>query len=108
MVMKQTHQIAYAYAMAHIKQNSAEDRLNQALRALGSDNQIFSLCEPISSAYSSLVKSLLSPELFDWLLWWMYETEMGSKAMMFSVDNIEYDPTNMTLYNFLETVDEPQ
>lgn len=105
-VMKQTHQIAYNYAMAHIKQNVAEDQVNSALRSLGSDNQIFSLCEPISSAYTNLVQQLLSPELFDWLLWWMYETDMGKRPMMFVIDNITYDPTSMTLYNFLSTIDE--
>jgi hypothetical protein len=103
--MKQNHQIAYDYAMALRVQNILTEQLNTALGSLGSDNQVFSLAEPIEVAYTKLVQSLLLPELFEWLMWWMYETDFGTKAMMFSIDDIEYNPTNMTLYSFLETID---
>jgi hypothetical protein len=35
----------------------------------------------------------------------MYETDNGSRKMEFSIDGVEYDPTTMTLYRFLEIVD---
>jgi hypothetical protein len=103
--MKFTHKIAYDYAMANIQQTAAMDMVNSALRALGSDNYLFSVCEPLESAYTKLVMDLLGPELFDWLTWWMYETDCGKRQMEFSIDGTEYDPTQMTLYKFLETVD---
>jgi len=103
--MKQTHKIAYDYAMAHIQQSAGVDQLNTALQALGSDNYLFSVCEPLESAYTTLVADLLGPELWDWLTWWMYETDNGSRKMEFSIDGTEYDPTTMTLYKFLEIVD---
>jgi hypothetical protein len=103
--MKQTHQIAYDYAMANIQQSAGIDQLNTALNSLGSDNYLFSLCEPLEAAYTKLVEELLGPELWDWLMWWMYETDHGTKHMEFSIDNVEYNPTQITLYKFLEIVD---
>lgn len=103
--MKPTHQIAYNYCMAQIAQRAAEERLAQAFQALGSDNQIFGLAEPIEGAYTELVSELLGPELFDWLMWWMYETDCGSKPMEFSIDGVEHNPQDLTLYSFLEIVD---
>jgi hypothetical protein len=103
--MKPTHQIAYNYAMANLQQSVAVDQLNTALGSLGSDNHMFSLCEPLEAAYTKLVEELLGPQLWDWLMWWMYETNYGSSRMDFSIDGVEYNPQDMTLYRFLEIVD---
>lgn len=99
------HQIAYDYYCAKIVQRAAEDQVGKAFAALGSDNQIFGLAEPIETAYDKLVEQLLGPELWDWLQWWMYETDNGTLQMHFKIDGVEYDPTQMTLYKFLGTVD---
>jgi hypothetical protein len=104
-MIKPTHKIAYNYAMATIQQSAAMDMVNSALRSLGSDNYLFSVCEPLEAAYTKLVEQLLGPELWDWLTWWMYETDNGSRKMEFSINGVEYDPTTMTLYRFLEIVD---
>ena len=103
--MKPTHKIAYDYAMANIQQSAAMDMVNSALRALGSDNYLFSVCEPLESAYTTLVADLLGPELWDWLTWWMYETDNGARQMEFSINGVEYSPQDITLYRFLEIVD---
>jgi hypothetical protein len=105
MTIKHTHQIAYNYCMANITQSAALDQVNTALRSLGSDNYLFSVCEPLESAYTKLVEELLGPELWDWLTWWMYETDNGSRKMEFSIDGVEYNPQDITLYKFLEIVD---
>jgi hypothetical protein len=104
-MIKHTHQIAYDYCMANIQQSAAVDQVNTALRALGSDNYLFSVCEPLEAAYTKLVEELLGPQLWDWLMWWMYETDCGKRQMEFSIDGVDYDPTTMTLYRFLEIVD---
>jgi hypothetical protein len=103
--MKSTHKIAYNYAMANIQQSAGIDQLNTALGSLGSDNYLYSLCEPLEGAYTALVEELLGPELWDWLMWWMYETDHGTKPMEFTIDGVDYDPTQITLYRFLEIVD---
>jgi len=104
--MKQTHQIAYNYCQAMITQRAREDAVGKALAYINSDNQIFGLADAVEGPYTELVAELLGPELFDWLMWWMYETEHGTKRMGFIVDGKEYDPTQMTLYKFLEIVDD--
>jgi hypothetical protein len=103
--MKPTHKIAYNYCMANIQQRAGEEQLSQAFAALGSDNCVFSLCEPLEGAYTRLVEELLGPELWNWLMWWMYEADYGSRTMEFTVDGVDYCPEDMTLYRFLEIVD---
>lgn len=105
MPIKPTHQAAYDFCQATITQSAGENLLDQALRTLGSDNQIIDLCEPILAAYRKLLTQTIGESLMDWLDWWMYETEHGTKPMHFSINGKEYDPTQMTLYKFLEIVD---
>lgn len=104
-MIKPTHQTAYNYAMALIQQREGERQLHQALQSLGSDNQVFGLAEPIEGAYTELVHQLLGDQLFEWLMWWIYETEMGTVNMEFTIDDTSYNPQDMTLYRFLEIVD---
>ena len=105
MPIKSTHQAAYDFAMATIRQSAGESMLDQALRTLGSDNQIIDLCEPILVAYRKLLTQTLGEPLMDWLDWWMYECDHGTKDMEFVIDGTHYSPVNMTLYKFLEIVD---
>lgn len=103
--MKPQHKIAYNYAQANLHQAQNTLMLDQALNTLGSDNQVFSLCEPLEAAYTTLVHELLGDTLFEWLMWWMYESEHGTQPQEFILDGVHYDPTTMTLYKFLELVD---
>lgn len=91
--------------MAMLKQRAYENQVNVGLQAINPDNQIFGLADAVEGPYTNLVSDLLGPELFDWLMWWMYETEHGKVNMEFIIDNTSYDPTTMTLYRFLEIVD---
>lgn len=108
MTIKQTHKIAYDYAMAMKTQRTYERGVEQALATLCSDNNIFSLAEPLESAYTNLIQELLTPELFDWLMWWMYDTDYGTQDYTFSVDggHTNYTASDLTLYKFLEIIDE--
>lgn len=88
-----------------ITQQAYEAELNKVFRCINPDNQLFGLADPIEGPYTKLVQELLGPELFDWLQWWMYETDHGTQNMGFIIDGKEYDPTQITLYKFLELVD---
>lgn len=105
--MKQTHQIAYNYCEAMRRQREGEEQVCSAFASLGSDNSIFSLSEPVERAYTELVLNLLGEDLFDWVCWWMYETEYGTKNMEFIINGTSYDPTTMTMYRFLMLIDPP-
>ena len=88
-------------------QRKGEEQVCQAFAALGSENQIFGLAEPIEGAYTELVHELIGPELFDWLMWWMYETDYGKENMEFTTKYKSYNPQELTLQEFLEIVDAP-
>lgn len=105
MPIKPTHQIAYDYCQALLCQRAHETRVNTALGCINPDNQVFGLADAVEGPYTKLVEQLLGPELFEWLMWWMYECDHGTQSMKFTINNISYDPTQMTLYKFLETVD---
>ena len=99
------NKIASDYAQATKSQAQATDNINQALQAICQDNCIFSLAEPVEQAYTRLVTELLGQELFDWLMWWIYETDYGTKSMMYSVNNHDYDPKSQTLEEFWNIID---
>lgn len=104
-MIKPTHKIAYDYCMSMICQRAHEHRLDTAMRCINPDNQVFGLADAVEGPYTSLVHELIGDELMDWLMWWMYECDMGTKPMHFNINGVDYDPTEMTLLKFLETVD---
>lgn len=91
--------------MANLHQEKSTAQVAHALAALGSDNALVSLCQPLENAYTELVCELLGLELWDWLMWWMYTADYGARDLEFTVRGIHYHTTNMTLYSFLEAVD---
>lgn len=105
--IKHTHQIAYNYVQALKTQRIREEQLDKVMRLLNPDNQVFGLADAVEGPYTNLVSDLIGPELFDWLMWWMYECDHGTKPMEFKIHGTSYDPTQMKLYRFLEIVDVP-
>ena len=103
--MKQTHQIAYNYAQAIRQQHEQTELLHRALQTLNPDNQAFGLADPVEGAYSRLVQELLTPELWEWLQWWMWETNWGTEPREFSVNNQHYNAQDITLLKLLNLVD---
>lgn len=103
--MKTTHKAAYNYAMALKMQRAYEQQVNDGLQMINPDNQVFGLADAVEGPYTDLILELLGPTLFEWLMWWIYETEYGSKDMEFIINGTSHDPTTMTLFSFLELVD---
>lgn len=104
--IKHTHQTAYNYCMALKLQRDLEQELSKILQMINLDNQVFGLADAVEGPYTDLVHELIGDNLFEWLMWWMYETEFGTKDMEFIIEGTSYDPTSMTLYRFLELVDD--
>lgn len=104
--MKTTHKAAYNYAMGLKMQRTYEWQVHQGLLMLNPDNQVFGLADAVEGPYTDLILELLGPTLFEWLMWWIYETDYGTQNMEFTVDGTTYNPQDMTLYRFLELVDE--
>ena len=96
--------IAGNYIEAIKIQTEAEDQLNLAFGNLGSDNMILSLAEPIQRAYTALIQEILGLKHWDWLTWWMYETDFGKKPMHFYITDVEYDPSQLTFDEFWTVV----
>lgn len=95
-------EIAYQYVQACKLQESQEYALHKAFSALNSDNMIMDLAEPIRRPYRNLIQHLVGVQMMDWIEWWQYETEYGSKSMEFIIDGQAYDSKDMTFYKFWE------
>jgi len=102
---KSLHQTLYDYVQACHTQEVYENAVATAFVSLGSENAIIDLAQPLKAAYTKHIKQLVTQDLWDWLEWWMYETEYGTRPFKFVVDGTSYDPTTITLFKFLEIVD---
>lgn len=97
--------IAVKYIEAIEHQCIIDDDINNAFRRLNADNAIFSTTSMLLKYnYESLVKSVVGDEVFEWIDWWMYETDFGSKKMEFMYGHVEYDPTTMDARAFIEII----
>lgn len=103
--MKHTHKIAYDYVQALLTQNAGELWIQRAFNTLGSDNQVFSLSDPLRKAYANLVQESIGDHLWDWLDWWIHECDFGGVHREFTIMNKTYNTELLTLYSFLEIVD---
>lgn len=93
---------AYDYVQALKTQHIQECAVAQAFNTLGSECDYICLSKPTQDAYTKLVKTLLTPDQFDWLEYWMYECDFGNSEHQITVDNHNYTINNLTLYKFLE------
>lgn len=93
---------AYDYVCAINTQTILESAVAESLRSLGSDCDYVHLSEPTQAAYTKLVRSLLTPDQFDWLEYWMYECDFGNSNHQITINNTNYTIKNLTLQQYLE------
>ena len=93
---------AYDYVQALKTQHIQEQALAQVLNTLGSECDYICLSKPTQDAYTKLVKTLLTPEQFDWLEYWMYECDFGQRDHEITINYQHYKVNEITLYKFLE------
>lgn len=86
------------------KQESAEDQLSDAFGALCSENFLMGVSSHISSALDSLLRKVIGEFEFDWIGWYIYETEFGTKKFDFTFNHKPYLVSEMTLDEFLNVV----
>ena len=98
-----TQQI-YDYVQAVKYQSECEIIVDTALRTLNPDNCIMGTAQPLQNAYTKLVRELLTTTQFDWLMWYMYESDYGQRSMGFSINNEWFDVQGMSFFKFWEIV----
>jgi len=94
--------LAYDYIQACQVQSCYEDKLNKVMQALNPDNQVFGLADPIHKPYEELVLEILGETIMDWIYYWQYEADYGQKSMDITINDVEYNTQDMTLYKYLE------
>jgi len=73
-------------------QNDCEDKLFEALKFTHSDNYNISLVsEKYSMAMEALVEEFIGTVAFDFLQWWLWETNVGISDNKFGVEPQIFD-----------------
>lgn len=100
-------QIVQEYINAVQKQEDAEIGVSDALRKLNPDNYTIGFADHVMTAYNHLIADILGKEAWDWLTWWMWETDFGQKSEFhFWVNNVKYDPSGLTFEEFWKIVND--
>lgn len=86
------------------RQSEQEDALSAALSLLCEDNMLFGVSRTVSDGFASVMISVLGKFDYDWIDWYMWETDFGTKDFEFTVDGKEYVVSKMTLREFLSIV----
>ena len=94
-------QIAYTWVQAQLLAIARQHQLNAALQAIHPDNTVLDL-DCTNSYYTDLVRELVGEEAWDWVTWWCWECDYGSKPHTFILDGDSYDPSTMTFLQFWE------
>ena len=85
-------------------QNKVTNTICDAFGLLNPYNRIDTLCEPVEFAYTELMESIIGSKKMDWIHWWIYETEYGTKSLGFTVGDTEYDTMGMEFSEFYDLV----
>lgn len=68
------------YVKAIQKQYELTNAIEGALRKIDSDNQLMGLVSgELSSAVDQMLLEVMGAEKFDWLSWWMWDCDFGTK-----------------------------
>ncbi len=86
------------------KQDAAEDRLAEAFSALCSENMLMGVASPVSGALDSVLRKVIGEFDFDWVSWYIYEADFGTKDFEFTIDHKPYLVNKISLDEFLELV----
>ena len=96
--------IVYDYINAVHTQVVYEEAFDIALTSLGSERGITQLGKVVQDAYTELVKSLITPEQWDWVEYWMWECNFGDSTHAFTIDGLVYNISEITLLKYLEII----
>lgn len=98
-------QIASDYVKATLKQRDVDQKLTKAFADLNPSNHLFSFVnDEYAQSYVKVVQTVIGFYNWDWIDWWMWETDFGTKDMKFHIDGVDYDPRTMTFEQFFDMV----
>ena len=106
--MKLKHKYLLQYVEAKLQEQMLGEQLEAVMRLFNSENQVFGMTPPkMYELVETLMLDLVADrELMDWVHWWMYDCEHGTRHMNFTVEGHKYTVTELTFQQFLELVDD--
>lgn len=99
-------QQVYEYVEAIKFQQQTEELLSATLQRLNSENYIAGTAGYTQKMYTQLVKQLLTEHQFEWLEWYMYDTDFGTESQTFLANNQVYNIKSISFVKFWEIVNE--
>ena len=87
------------------QQNKCDDKFHDVLKFIHADNYNISLVsESFTIAMDALIEEVIGKNAFDWLQWWLWETNVGIGDNEFGVDPVIFDK-NSQITHTLDTFD---
>ena len=108
----ETLELVQLYVETALKHSKTNDAISKALKMLCVDNEFVSSGDYMIANYDTTIRKLIGDYLMDWVDWWMYDCEFGTKSSTYTIasdDNlsnraISYDVSEQTFSEFFRTV----
>jgi len=87
------------------QQNKCDKKFHDVLKFIHADNYNISLVsESFTIAMDALIEEVIGKNTFDWLQWWLWESNVGIGDNKFGVDPVIFDK-NSQITHTLDTFD---
>jgi hypothetical protein len=78
-------------------QNEIENEFTTVLSKFDSDNyNVAFVSYKLSHAFDAILIETIGKDKFDWLMWWMFDSEFGTKHYMVTIEDKEDNVSNFS------------
>lgn len=96
--------IAKHYIDAQIADNLQSYATYQAMQQIFVDGSCAGVISPLASGFTELVAVLLGENAIDWIYWWIYDTDVGTRDLTIIIDSKTYKANQLTIDEYLDLV----
>lgn len=68
------------------------------------ENNVFFEDDTLLNAYSQTLENLTCPEVMEWVNWWIYDTNFGTRGHSFWIGEVEYKADEVSFSDFCNLV----
>lgn len=101
---EQIKKIVCEYVEAVKASDIADEQSAKALNVIGIEVDIVVTGRAYKKTLDHIIELLIGESMFEWVDWWIYETNHGTKRMEFMIKDHSFDPTQMDFEKFYDIV----
>lgn len=93
--------IAKRYIEGIVEDDKHSNTVQEVIQKIFVDASCLGTVSPLATAFTDLVAELLGEDCLNWVDWWIYETNFGTKPYEFSINSKQYTATDLSIEEFL-------